>query len=384
MTGFLYDDQAGVRHNVTLKYYDNSLGSRRALSNNFRFDPPTAPPPPPPPPPPTPTVTPIPGIYPSSRITDSGVKAAFGQYPMAMSSYWQLSNYKQLVSVEGARMAQGCHIVNLLASLKDTTANPTAAVDNLLAMLAGNPPSAIVDYLGLSQQVAAQYPNQTYTVHPLGEVEVNYNTTKKAAAGSTPSLGSIFAHFSNDETSIMQALGDYHQAFFDLCDQIAPALYRTYWMGGSQSVDNNRIRNTFFARLTNPHFATSDPYQNAYQPSNTPIQTWTPDVNLYTSPSGAHYAHWLRWGKPQVAFNEIGISHNKPSTGAVVYSDAEMAAWISKIYESMVTLKIRHAMYFNSAGPNGQQFITGGSYPLAVNALSGEFTQAKQAAGIAA
>src|SRR5438128_1239659 len=120
MTGFLYDDSAGTRHSVTLKHYDTPLGSRRDLSNNFRFDPPTAPPPPPPPPPPTPTVTPIPGWYPSSRITDSGSIAAFGQPPMAWSSYWQLSNYKSLVSVEGARMAQGAHIVNSLASLKDT------------------------------------------------------------------------------------------------------------------------------------------------------------------------------------------------------------------------------------------------------------------------
>jgi hypothetical protein len=371
MTGFLYDDPAGVRHNVTLKHYDTSLGSRRDLSNGWRFDSPTAPPPPPPPPPPTPTTTPQVLWYPSSRITDAGSISAFGQRPQGWASYWQPANYKSLVSVEGARMAAGGHIINSYASLKDTTANPTASRDGVLGMLAGNPANDLVDYITLSEQVASQYPNQFYCVHPMGEVEVLYNQTK---SGASTQLASLFNYYSNDETAIMTALGQFMNGFFDLVDQIGPSLYRTFWMGGSQSTANNRIRNTFYSQITNPpSWITSDPYQNSYNPNNKPVNTWQPDYNLYVASTGAHHSHYLRWGSPQMAFNEIGINHS-------VYTDAEMATWISQIVEGAVTLNLHHVCYFNSSGPNGNQFITGGAYPQAVAAFSGEITQAKQLA----
>jgi hypothetical protein len=376
VTGFLYDDSAGVRHSVTLKHYDTPLGSRRDLSNNFRFDSPTAPPPPPPPPPPTPTTTPQLLWYPSTRITDAGTIAAFGQRPQGWSSYWQKANYKSLVSVEGARMAQGGHVVNSYASVKDTATNPTGARDAVLGMNAGNPTSDLVDYITLSEQVASQYPDQFYCTHPMGEVEVFYNQTL-AGKGTPPPLGSLFAYYSNDETAIMTALGQFHNNFFNLVDQIAPSLYRTFWMGGSQSTANNRIRNTFYSQITNPpSWITSDPYQNSYNPANKPINTWQSDYNLYVASTGAHHSHYLRWGSPQLAWNEIGINHN-------VYNDAEMAAWISQIMEGAVALNLHHICYFNSTGPNGAQFITGGSYPQSVSAFSGEITQAKQMAATA-
>lgn len=309
--------------------------------------------------------------YPSSRITDAGSISALGQRPQGWASYWQPTNYKNLVSVEGARMAAGGHIINSYASIKDTATDPTASRDGVLAMLAGNPRADLVDYITLSEQVASQHPNQFYCVHPMGEVEVLYNQTKN---NTSTQLASLFAYYSNDETAIMTALGQYMNAFFDLVDAIGPSLDRTFWMGGSQSTANNRIRNTFYSQITNPpSWITSDPYQNSYNPANKPINTWQPDYNLYVSSTGAHHSHYLRWGSPQLAWNEIGINHN-------VYTDAEMATWISQVVEGAVALNLHHVVYFNSTGPNGAQFITGGTWPQSVAAFSGEITQAKQLA----
>jgi hypothetical protein len=90
-----------------------------------------------------------------------------------------------------------------------------------------------------------------------------------------------------------------------------------------------------------------------------------------------------------MGLDETGVSHHDPRRSPpndAVYSDAEMARWIGGMYEAMDRLDLEHVIYWNSeSGNNGKQAIINSAYgpfPQAVAALSGEITQAKQAAGV--
>lgn len=370
-----YDDAAGTRWTVTPKYFDGPLGSRRNLSGSFSWNGSGQ----------TPTVPPttgdanhILGMYP--KVSDSTLKSALGQLPRLLSSYHQPAEIMGTawVATEEARMKAGIHTCHLYASVKDTQSNPTLARDNVRAMLAGNPPAGLVNYMNQAQALSVKYPDVTQTIHFTGEVEVGINQSSPGSLSG--GYGSLLADNGGDVTATFRDVGRYYQECFDLCDDLAPNVNRAFWMGGSMTGNNAANRNTFFSQITNPPtFVPGDPYNNQVNLSERPRDTWASWTNQWRSTTGVHRSHYVRWGEPPLALNETGIPWEKVSNHDPRYNDSQRAAWISQMYEDMVYLDLRHVIYFNSSGDYAQAIIPG-TWPQSVAAFSGEITQDKQAA----
>jgi hypothetical protein len=335
-----WDDENGVRRLGEITHYDDGAGVRHEVNEAGRLDLAT-PEPPPPPEPETPRYL---GMY-GSSLSDDALFTMFGRYPEIAASYWQLGNTNNTLAFERTRAEKGISSHCVIAPKDGFTA--TSARDYINGLVTGT--AFYVDFFSdwlNSLQVASlsQTPGTPKMIaFPMCEPEV------LRQQGSLASLqterGTIQA--------TMERIGEYHQVMYDLMATICPNVLRGLWLGGASGQYQNI--NWMLAQIdSGVQRAGTDPYQNSAY-NGPPSVAWTSRVNAFRSPSGSHYAHWVRWGSPPVILTETGISHYNPNTNVIVNSDALKAQWISEIRASQDAMDIERVVYFNSAGPNGHQ-----------------------------
>lgn len=288
------------------------------------------------------------GPHSATLDADLAFKNAFGAWSGIASSYYQPNQQGLSITRETTRINRGISpLINLT----------TRGTQRLIG-IAGNANSAtnaadrawLDEYLDALHQLSLVDRNVKVraTLDQEFEVRVQQGTMTGPAAS--------FVNYG-------QALSYMFARAAERC----PYVEMIFWVGGASSQRANIL--TIWRNITVPfHGYSVDPYA---QGGSSPASTWR--YRLDDARTGVYAAEWNRLGQPYMAISETGI--NKAAV-----TDAQAAAWISNLPESIVAAEVEWCVYFNrDSGENGEWRIDGGTYqprPLSVAAMSAALVEA--------